>query len=383
MSDARRRKPATVRTYGAEARAAHGLLHRHVALHRLQGLRGRLQGVEPRPGRRSRASPATPTTTRARSAPTRGATSRSSSSAAGRRRRRSPTLVQTAALSASPTSRPPDLPGGRRPALADGLRRLQALHARRVPRRLPDRRAVPHRVRHGRRAGGRLQRLRLLRPGVPVRRARPARGATAAPGSARSATTASRTTGARRARRPARRTRSSSASSTTSATRAEERLADAHGGRPGGRPPVPRRRATTASAASGAFFLLLDEPEVYGLPPDPVATTRDLGSVWAAAGAAAVGARRGHRGGGARGRGAMSAERRDGRAGRAASYYGRPVHQAAGLDARRSRSTSSPAAWPAPRPGSRSPPDCGGNDELARRAWLIAAGAASARARRC
>ncbi|MGH3593213.1 MAG: 4Fe-4S dicluster domain-containing protein, partial [Pseudonocardiaceae bacterium] len=25
----------------------------------------------------------------------------------------------------------------------------------------------------------------------------------------------------------------------------------------------------------GAFFLLLDEPEVYGLPPDPVVTTRD------------------------------------------------------------------------------------------------------------
>jgi formate dehydrogenase iron-sulfur subunit len=39
---------------------------------------------------------------------------------------------------------------------------------------------------------------------------------------------------------------------------------------------------------AGAFFLLLDEPEAYGLPPDPVATTRDLGSVWAAAGAAAV-----------------------------------------------------------------------------------------------
>src|SRR6185295_20209769 len=38
----------------------------------------------------------------------------------------------------------------------------------------------------------------------------------------------------------------------------------------------------------GAFFLLLDEPEVYGLPPDPVVTTRDLGSIWAAAGAAAV-----------------------------------------------------------------------------------------------
>ncbi|MBV8431550.1 MAG: 4Fe-4S dicluster domain-containing protein [Solirubrobacterales bacterium] len=37
----------------------------------------------------------------------------------------------------------------------------------------------------------------------------------------------------------------------------------------------------------GAFFLLLDEPEVYGLPPDPVDTRRDLGEIWAAAGAAA------------------------------------------------------------------------------------------------
>ena len=41
-----------------------------------------------------------------------------------------------------------------------------------------------------------------------------------------------------------------------------------------------------------AFFLLLDEPEVYGLPPDPVVTTRDLPSMWrhAAAGAASVAA---------------------------------------------------------------------------------------------
>jgi formate dehydrogenase iron-sulfur subunit len=39
---------------------------------------------------------------------------------------------------------------------------------------------------------------------------------------------------------------------------------------------------------AGAFFLLLDEPEVYGLPPDPVDTGRDLGSIWAAAGAAAA-----------------------------------------------------------------------------------------------
>ncbi|MEV0715526.1 4Fe-4S dicluster domain-containing protein [Asanoa sp. NPDC050611] len=38
----------------------------------------------------------------------------------------------------------------------------------------------------------------------------------------------------------------------------------------------------------GAFFLLLDEPEVYGLPPDPVVPTRDLPSMWKHAGVAAL-----------------------------------------------------------------------------------------------
>lgn len=39
---------------------------------------------------------------------------------------------------------------------------------------------------------------------------------------------------------------------------------------------------------AGAFFLLLDEPEVYGLPPDPIVTTRDLPAMWKAAGKAAA-----------------------------------------------------------------------------------------------
>ncbi|MBK3579252.1 4Fe-4S dicluster domain-containing protein [Streptomyces sp. MBT65] len=38
----------------------------------------------------------------------------------------------------------------------------------------------------------------------------------------------------------------------------------------------------------GAFFLLLDRPEVYGLPPNPVVTTRDLPAMWKHAGAAAL-----------------------------------------------------------------------------------------------
>jgi formate dehydrogenase iron-sulfur subunit len=39
---------------------------------------------------------------------------------------------------------------------------------------------------------------------------------------------------------------------------------------------------------AGAFFLLLDEPEVYGLPPDPVVTTRDLPSMYRRAAVAAA-----------------------------------------------------------------------------------------------
>jgi formate dehydrogenase iron-sulfur subunit len=37
----------------------------------------------------------------------------------------------------------------------------------------------------------------------------------------------------------------------------------------------------------GAFFLLLDDPEVYGLPPDPKVVTREFKSLWGAAAIAA------------------------------------------------------------------------------------------------
>ncbi|MEP6697201.1 MAG: 4Fe-4S dicluster domain-containing protein [Pseudonocardiales bacterium] len=39
---------------------------------------------------------------------------------------------------------------------------------------------------------------------------------------------------------------------------------------------------------TGAIFLLLDEPEVYGLPPDPVVCTRELPVMWRRAGLAAL-----------------------------------------------------------------------------------------------
>ena len=43
-----------------------------------------------------------------------------------------------------------------------------------------------------------------------------------------------------------------------------------------------------APPGAGAFFLLLDDPEVYGLPPDPIVTTRDLPAMWWRVGAAAA-----------------------------------------------------------------------------------------------
>jgi formate dehydrogenase iron-sulfur subunit len=38
-----------------------------------------------------------------------------------------------------------------------------------------------------------------------------------------------------------------------------------------------------------AFFLLVDEPEVYNLPPDPVVPTKKAGQAWLSAAAAAAG----------------------------------------------------------------------------------------------
>jgi formate dehydrogenase iron-sulfur subunit len=68
---------------------------------------------------------------------------------------------------------------------------------------------------------------------------------------------------------------------------ATARLADVHAA---GHPEARLYGADTADGigGAGAFFLLLDEPEVYGLPPDPVVTTKDLPSMWRWAGAAAA-----------------------------------------------------------------------------------------------
>ncbi|PZG02939.1 4Fe-4S dicluster domain-containing protein [Micromonospora deserti] len=69
--------------------------------------------------------------------------------------------------------------------------------------------------------------------------------------------------------------------------RAQRRLEELHAAE------VPEARlyghdSNDGVGGNGAFFLLLDEPEVYGLPPDPVVTTRDLPRMWRRAAVAAL-----------------------------------------------------------------------------------------------
>jgi formate dehydrogenase iron-sulfur subunit len=69
--------------------------------------------------------------------------------------------------------------------------------------------------------------------------------------------------------------------------RAQQRVADL---RAAGRPEAQLygEDPDNGVGGAGAFFLLLDRPEVYGLPPDPVVPTRDLPRMWRHAGVAAA-----------------------------------------------------------------------------------------------
>ena len=134
---------------------------------------------------------------------------------------------------------------------------------------------------------------------------------------------------------------------------------------------------------AGAFFLLLDEPEVYGLPPDPVVTTRDLPRMWrhaalAAAGIAAaavavgVAGRAMKAGGGRRGGEKQMVPEAD-----FSSYYGRPVLQGDGVGARHPQLTCSSAGWPGASSALAAAAQLSGHPELARAAKAGAAGAIS------
>ena len=201
-------------TGGAAGHTPRRVLHRHVACASdARHARSPARNGTASPTTAS-ASPACRMTTPAVSARTPGGTSRSSSNdgpldvqdglegslvAARRRAELRPTTGET--------------------SLADVLRRVQALHERRLPGGLPDRVALPHGVRHGGGAAGHLQRLRLLRSRLSLRRDRPPRGRR--PGLEVHALLrpVARTTRNPPAPRPAPPTPSSSASSTSCARR--------------------------------------------------------------------------------------------------------------------------------------------------------------------
>ena len=87
--------------------------------------------------------------------------------------------------------------------------------------------------------------------------------------------------------RPAPPIRSSSACSTSCANAPNERVERLHSaGVPDAR--LYGHDPNDGVGGGGAFFLLLDEPEAYGLPPDPVVTTRDLPAMWRNVGLAAL-----------------------------------------------------------------------------------------------
>ncbi len=190
--------------------------------------------------------------------------------------------------------------------LADVVRRVQALHARRLPRRLPDGCVVPHRVRHRRRAGRRLQRVRHLRGRLPVRRGRASqrRHVCHAGASGQVVRPNKPVTGVAQKctlcydrlvedQIPA----CAKTCPTTSikfgdhddlVATARERVAELHA------QGLTEARLYGANehdgvGGTGSIFLLLDEPEVYGLPPDPRVPTADLVQMFKRAGLAAAG----------------------------------------------------------------------------------------------
>ena len=169
------------------ASAAGRFLHRHFGVHRLQRVRGGVQGMAR--GARRRVQPARDVVRQHGHAGREtwrhvaliertGGDGRVSDQTDRTRWRR---VGHDARRNGHPEVRAP--PGRRhrrrvpnRLPVADELRYVQAPHAREVSGRVPDGRVVPHRVRHCRCAARNLQWMRLLRVGLLVWGDRPRRG---------------------------------------------------------------------------------------------------------------------------------------------------------------------------------------------------------------
>ena len=179
--------------------------------------------------------------------------------------------------------------------VADDVRRLQALRARRLPGGVPHRLHRPHRVRLGVRAARRLQRLRLLRLGLPVRRHRSARGRRPRLEVHPLLRPARRAAWCRPARRPARPPRSSSASSPSCARARTKRVEQLQARGVDAGLPLRRGRGEPARHR-GAARVLPALRRAGGLQPAarPGGPDREDRRSWYAMAAGVVGAR-GHR----------------------------------------------------------------------------------------
>ena len=315
--------------------AAQGFLHGHLDLHRLQGVRGGVQGVEPQPPRRQPgAARAPPTTTPARWEPAPGATSRSSSRTTntstqatrirpGARRSRHAASVPPGSrgkgtgeldLATTPTARRhPDTPEFRWLMASDVCKHcthagcLDVCPTGALFRTEFGTVVVQDDVCNG--CGtcvagcpfGVIERRSDGTAGPTTGRANRATGEQArgrptsvSRRSARCATTASSTTRRPPARKTCPTTSIKFGNHDDLVVQARERVHSLHA------QGLTEARLYGANehdgvGGTGSVFLLLDEPEVYGLPPDPRVCTADLMQMYKRAGIA--GARHGRRGG--------------------------------------------------------------------------------------
>ena len=194
---------------------------------------------------------------------------------AERRQLRQHRAGSTASTGGTSSSSSSSRRGPQRRPLADDERRLQALRAAPAAWRSarPARSSAPSSTPS---SSSRTPATAAATASPPARSASSTSTRSRAPRrSARSATTGSRSAWSRRAPRPARPSRSSSG-------RSRELQADGRGARRA----AARRRARAGAYLYGAddkmlgglnsFYLLVDKPEVYGLPPDPKMPTRNL-----------------------------------------------------------------------------------------------------------
>ena len=250
---------------GAGEPAGDGVFHGHDGLHRVQGVRGGVQAVEPAPGRRAAVH-------REQLRQHGGAVGHVLAAREVHRAVRRPPSRSELASAGHAASRWTCSGRPRAGPVAHDVGRVQALRGGPVPSGVPDRGDHQQRVRQRLHPAGHLQRLRGT-ASPPARSASITRSISpATPTSAPSATTARRTEWSRPAPRRARPPRSSSGRSRSCASAARKRVADLHRR---ASPALPVRRRADRDVRRAELVLPADRPprglRPAGGPVQPVA----------------------------------------------------------------------------------------------------------------